>query len=194
MLTWLKVTLLPVIASGLIRLLGRTMSLRTEGNEPAEALSRHGQRFIFAFWHAHQLMMPLAYRGSAARRLYILISQHRDGELIQQAASRFGFQSVRGSSTRGGVAAFRELVRLGKSGVDFVVTPDGPRGPRQVAKIGVVQLAKSTGLPIVPVTFGCSKKKCSRAGIASWFRIHSAEACFFGGRPFGSHPTPGPLS
>jgi hypothetical protein len=57
------------------------------------------------------------------------------------------------------VAALRQLIELGQSGVDLVVTPDGPKGPRQVVQIGVIHLAKATGLPIVPLTFSCSKKK-----------------------------------
>jgi lysophospholipid acyltransferase (LPLAT)-like uncharacterized protein len=109
-------------------------------------------------------MMPLAYRGQEA---HILISRHRDGELIQRIVARFGFQAIRGSSTRGGALALRQLIRLGRSGVDLVVTPDGPKGPRQVVQPGVIQLARATGLPIVPLTFSCSKKKSLGAGIAS---------------------------
>jgi len=80
--------------------------------------------------------------------------------------SRFGFRSVRGSTTRGGVAALRALIRLGRSGSDLVITPDGPKGPRQIAQLGAVQLAQATGLPIVPLTFSCSKKV-----FASWDRF-----------------------
>lgn len=178
MLTWLKLTVLPPIGAWLIRALGRTMRIQTEGAEQVDMLYRQGQRLIIAFWHGRQLMMPLAYRGTGA---HILISQHQDGELIHRIVSRFGFRSVRGSTTRGGAAALRELIRLGRSGSDLVITPDGPRGPRQVAQLGVVQLAKATGLPIVPLTFSCSKKNSWRAGIAFCCRIRSAGACFAGG-------------
>jgi lysophospholipid acyltransferase (LPLAT)-like uncharacterized protein len=115
----------------------------------------------------------------------VLISQHQDGEIIARIISRFGHRAVRGSSTRGGALALRELIRLGRSGADLVVTPDGPKGPRQVAKLGVVQLAKATGLPIVPLAFGCSKKNFSRAGIGSWSRIHGPEVSICGGGPSG---------
>ena len=120
-----------------------------------DALYQTGKRVIIAFWHARQLMMPLTYRGAQA---HILISQHQDGEIIARIVERFGFKAIRGSSTRGGVEALREMIRLGRSGVDLVVTPDGPKGPAQVAKMGVIQLARASGLPIVPLTFGCSKK------------------------------------
>jgi lysophospholipid acyltransferase (LPLAT)-like uncharacterized protein len=165
MLNWLKRILLPPIGAGVIRLLGRTMTMARRGEEQVDALYRQGQHIILAFWHAQQLMIPLGYRGLGA---HVLISQHRDGEVIARIIARFGHRSVRGSSTRGGAGALRELIRIGRSGADLAVTPDGPKGPRQVAKLGVIQLAKTTGLPIVPLAFGCSKKKSLRAGTASW--------------------------
>jgi hypothetical protein len=103
-------------------------------------------------------MIPMAYRGP---EVYALISQHQDGELIHRIVARLGVGSVRGSTTRGGASALRRLIRLGRRGGDLAITPDGPRGPRHHAQIGVIQLAKATGLPIVPVTFSCSKKKSS---------------------------------
>jgi hypothetical protein len=74
---------------------------------------------------------------------------------------------------------------VGRSGVDLVVTPDGPKGPAQVAKMGVIQLARASGLPIVPLTFGCSKKNTSRAGIDSWFRTLAHVVCISGELPSG---------
>jgi lysophospholipid acyltransferase (LPLAT)-like uncharacterized protein len=158
------------------------MRIRTKGGEQVDALYREGHRLIIAFWHGRQLMMPLTYRGTEA---HILISQHRDGELIHRIVSRFGFRSVRGSTTRGGATALRDLIRLGRSGVDLVITPDGPKGPRHVAQPGVVQLAQATGLPIVPLTFSCSKKNSSRVGIGSCSRTRSAAASFIGAIPSG---------
>lgn len=178
MLNWLKLALLPPIGSGLIRLLGQVIRIRTKGGDRVDELYRQGRRIIIAFWHGRQLMMPLAYRGAEA---HILISQHRDGELIHRIVSRFGLHSVRGSTTRGGVAALRRLIELGRSGADLVVTPDGPKGPRQVVQIGVIQLAKATGLPIVPLTFSCSKKKSLRVGTALWSRIRWDKGCSYGG-------------
>ena len=179
---WLKLTVLPPIGAGIIRWLGRSMRIETRGQEVVDALYRQGKHAIIAFWHERQLMMPLTYRGSLA---HILISQHRDGEIIARIVARFGFRSVRGSSTRGGLEALRNLIRLGRSGVDLVVTPDGPKGPRRIAKMGVVQLAKASGLPIVPLAFSCSKKNSSRAGIVSWSHIHSPAAFFSGALPCG---------
>jgi lysophospholipid acyltransferase (LPLAT)-like uncharacterized protein len=183
----LKVALVPPVGYHVIRLLSRTMRLRCEGMEHVDRLLGQGRRMIIAFWHAQQLMMPLAHRGFEA---HVLISQHRDGELIRRIAARFGLQAVRGSSTRGGAEAFRELIRIGRAGGNLVVTPDGPKGPRQIAKVGVVQLARVTGLPIVPMAFGCSKKNSSRAGIVSSCRIRFRGAFFYWGRRWPFRPTP----
>jgi len=182
MLNWLLLTVLPRFGAGVIRLLGRTMRIRTVGADRVDDLHRRGQPIILAFWHAQQLMIPLGYRGAGT---YVLVSRHRDGEVIARIIARFGYQSVRGSSTRGGAGALRELIRLGRSGADLVVTPDGPKGPRQVAKPGVIQLARATGLPIVPLAFSCSKKNSSRAGTGSWSRIRSAVACSTGANRSG---------
>jgi lysophospholipid acyltransferase (LPLAT)-like uncharacterized protein len=187
LLTWLKLNVLPLVGAWLIRLLGRTLRIRYQGAEVLEDLGRRDQRAIFAFWHGRQLMMPVAYRGPGA---YILISRHRDGELIHRIVSRLGFRSVRGSSTRGGAAALHHLIKLGRDRADLVVTPDGPKGPRGVAQPGVVHLAKATGLPIVPVTFSSSKKKSSRVGIGFWSRTRSAGRCSSSGNRSGWLKTP----
>jgi lysophospholipid acyltransferase (LPLAT)-like uncharacterized protein len=175
--TWLKLTVVPVIGAGIIRLLGKVLRITTRGEEIVDGLYRQGDRIIIAFWHGRQLMMPLAYRGQEA---HILISQHRDGELIQRIVRRFGFRAVRGSSTRGGTQALRQLIKLAGAGKDLVVTPDGPKGPREVVQMGVIQLARMTGLPIIPLTFGCSKKNTSPVGIASWCPIPLAAESLFG--------------
>jgi lysophospholipid acyltransferase (LPLAT)-like uncharacterized protein len=132
-------------------------------------------------------MLPLAYRGQAVN---ILISRHRDGELIHRVMARFGYKAVRGSTTRGGGVAFRRMVALGRSGEDLAITPDGPRGPRQVVKDGVIHLAKATGLPIIPVTFSCSKKKSLQAGTDSRCRIRSDAGSIGAVNRFGYRSTP----
>lgn len=179
---WLKLAVIPPVAAWLIRVFGVILRLETRGGEIVDGLYREGKHVIIAFWHGRQLIMPLAYRGSEA---HILISQHRDGELINQIVTRFGLRSVRGSTTRGGVQALRQMIRLGRSGVDLAVTPDGPKGPREVVQLGVIQLAKVTGLPIVPLTFGCGKKKSSAVGTGSWSRTRQEGGCSSGAPPFG---------
>ncbi|MEQ1562375.1 MAG: DUF374 domain-containing protein, partial [Nitrospiraceae bacterium] len=185
--TWVKLSLLPPVGASIIRGLTGSMRMESQGHEQVDALYREGRHIILAFWHAQQLMVPIGYRGTGAN---VLISQHQDGEIIARIISRFGHRAVRGSSTRGGALALRELIRLGRSGADLVVTPDGPKGPRQVAKLGVVQLAKATGLPIVPLAFSCSKKNSSGAGIGSWSHSPGLGVFTCGAPPSGCRETP----
>ncbi len=180
---WVKFSLLPPLGALVIRGIKGSMRLEQRGFEPVDALYREKRSIILAFWHAQQLMIPFGYRGPGS---HVLISQHGDGEIIARIIARFGHEAVRGSSTRGGAGALRSLIKLGRSGKDVVVTPDGPKGPRQVAKLGVIQLAKATGLPIVPLGFACSKKNSSRVGIASWCRTHFPAESFSGALRSGS--------
>jgi lysophospholipid acyltransferase (LPLAT)-like uncharacterized protein len=161
---WIKLHVLPPVAAAILRTIALSMRVEQRGTEPVDAMYREGRSIILAFWHAQQLMIPFGYRGPGS---HVLISQHGDGEIIARIIARFGHEAVRGSSTRGGAAALRALIKLGRSGKDVVVTPDGPTGPRHVAKLGTIQLAKATGLPIVPLGFSCSKKKLA----SSWDRF-----------------------
>lgn len=161
---WVLFRVLPVVGARCIRFLGKRLHLETRGTEHVDTLYREGRNAIFACWHGRQLMMPYGYRG---KDVYVLVSSHRDGEIIYQILRRFGYHAVRGSTTRGGQQAFRKLVQIGRAGADIVITPDGPRGPCCRVQMGVIQLAKMTGLPIVPWTFACSHKHV----FGSWDRF-----------------------
>ncbi len=108
-----------------------------------------GQK-IYVFWHEY-LLLPIHMRGHC--HFSMLISRHRDAELLARAARHLGFSCVRGSTNRGGVAALRELVRKGRN-MNLVITPDGPRGPRRVMAQGAVYLASRLNLPLVAMGFG----------------------------------------
>jgi lysophospholipid acyltransferase (LPLAT)-like uncharacterized protein len=153
-----------LLGASLVRLLRATVRLRHQGDGEMRRLEREGGPFIVAFWHRHLLLMPYCYRRG---KIAILISRHRDGELIARTMERFGFTATRGSSTRGGAAALRELLRRVAAGWDLGFTPDGPRGPAGVVKPGVVQAAAIAGVPIQPVALGASR--CRR--LASWDRF-----------------------
>jgi hypothetical protein len=120
-------------------------------------------RFLYAFWH-ETLLLPAFQYGRTPTK--VLISEHADGELIAQACRHLGLGVVRGSTTRGGAKAVREILKLGGK-KHLVVTPDGPRGPRRQFQPGAVFLASRTGLPIVPVGF--AYHRCWRA--RSWDRF-----------------------
>ncbi len=92
----------------------------------------------------------------------------------------FGFGSIRGSSTRGGLRAVRHLLKVAHQGQDLVMTPDGPRGPACRVQAGVIYLAKVTGFPIVPLTFACSKKKSFQVGMDFRFLTLAGKGYMFG--------------
>jgi hypothetical protein len=145
--------LVPWLGSGLLRLLTRTTRRRDVGREYPEALLARGERAIAAFWHGRLLLMPFVFLPHVAS---VLISQHRDGELIARTAERLGYPVVRGSATRGGVRAFREMLEILAGGGHVAITPDGPRGPARRVKPGVIELSRLSGMPILPVAFGAS--------------------------------------
>lgn len=142
------------LAAGLISGLRATLHLSFVDIEKYEAVL--GTPHILAFWHRHLLLMTYASRHP---RTSALISSHGDGELISRAIGHLGYPSVRGSSTRGGAAAFKEMARELRDGGNLAITPDGPRGPACVAKPGVVQAAALADAPIVPISFAARKKK-----------------------------------
>ncbi len=109
-------------------------------------------RKIYIFWHEY-ILLPLHMRGYAD--LAMLLSRHRDADILLEVARHMGFHCVRGSSFAGGAAALRELERKAQS-MHLAITPDGPRGPRRVLAQGPVYLSSKLGLPIVAMGFGYS--------------------------------------
>jgi hypothetical protein len=106
---------------------------------------------IYVLWHGRLLPLSYLHRGNG---IMSLISRSADGEYIARIVERWGYLTARGSSSRGGSAALRELVKAARAGRSIAVTPDGPRGPRQKLKPGVLTAAQLSGLPLVPVGGG----------------------------------------
>lgn len=163
LLKQLQVVVFGSLAAGVIRLL--YASIRWEYVYPP-GFAKNPQG-IWAFWHGRMLMLPRMYRRMGWRPLYMLISQHGDGRLIAFAIKLLGIESVAGSSSRRGVAATLELMRRLEEGAAVGITPDGPKGPRQVCKKGVVTLAQQAGLPVIPISYSVE----SRWVIPSWDRM-----------------------
>ena len=148
------------IASLLMRGLHATLRMR---HVHAEHLVGTPQSLI-AFWHCHLLLMLHSkWHGRAT----VMISQSKDGEYIARVFDWYGVESVRGSSTRGGAAALREIIREARAGKNIVFTPDGPKGPPRVVKEGMIMAARATGLPVVPIAFAAKKKSCCGRGTGS---------------------------
>ncbi|MBD1401011.1 lysophospholipid acyltransferase family protein [Pelovirga terrestris] len=150
----LFIAIVPWLGAKLIRFVAFTQRSEVCGEDTVQEFWQHGKHVILCAWHDQLLMMVTIYQGPGAK---ILISRSRDGELIARTVSYFGQGSVRGSSSRGGREAFREMLKFAELPVDLAVTPDGPKGPRRQIKDGVLQLARISGRPVVPLNYVCSR-------------------------------------
>ncbi len=158
------------LAASYVRLMRTTGRWRTEGGDhPAHYLTE-GKPFIVAFWHQRLLMMPYTWRSVGGDRPFnMLISSHRDGEIISRTIARFDIKTIAGSTGKGkgGAAALRQILKALKAGEVVGMTPDGPRGPRMRASDGIIQAARMAGVPIFPLTYSASNRKV----IQSWDRF-----------------------
>jgi len=166
----------PRLGWGVINLIHASQRIDYLGLDHVHRWLREDRRIIISFWHDQLLLMVKGYQharrtcpggdvsGKGAR---ILISSSKDGELIARTMRLFGQGTVRGSSSRGGSRALKEMIRLMREPVDLVFTPDGPRGPRHEVKPGVVQLAKISKRPVIPMAYAASKGH----RFASWDRF-----------------------
>ncbi len=116
---------------------------------------------IVAFWHGRMFVLPFVFERYA-KKVSILISRHRDGEFVAKLVERLGFKTVRGSTGKGkgGEKAFLKMVKVLSKGEVVAITPDGPKGPAEKVKKGIVRLSMKTGVPIYPISF--SAKPCYR--------------------------------
>ena len=156
--------LVPPLLRVLLRLLQATLRVEFVDAAALQDAWARGERVIIAFWHNRLLMLPLVAAGAP---LCIMVSQHRDGEIAANLLGAWGITTVRGSATRGGVGGFLRLVHAYRHGQSLAVLPDGPRGPRYVAKPGAVHLAKALGGPIFPMACAASRV----AHLKSWDRL-----------------------
>jgi lysophospholipid acyltransferase (LPLAT)-like uncharacterized protein len=140
-----------LLAAKIIRRWMSTLDYRGYFYEPGlDPVEGTGGPRIYIFWHEH-ILFPLYLRGR--NHLSMLLSQHRDADILAQIAFLLGFGTVRGSSYRGGTAALLQLMREAQHH-HLTLTPDGPRGPRRKMAPGPLYLASKLGLPVVPLGFG----------------------------------------
>ncbi|MEW6364768.1 MAG: lysophospholipid acyltransferase family protein [Acidobacteriota bacterium] len=144
-----------LLASSLIRVLGRTWRCQVIGREHYERLIADRTPFIIAVWHDNIMAPIFWHRGEGIKPM---VSHHLDGEMIARTLSRLGYRPIRGSSTRGGSEAFAEMVGELSNGHPCSVMPDGPRGPRHVFKPGTILIAGRAGASLLPLTFDAAPK------------------------------------
>jgi lysophospholipid acyltransferase (LPLAT)-like uncharacterized protein len=143
------------------------LTLRVEMRDAAGVHDQSGPRpVVFALWHNRLLFIPDCFPAAVRRSTSALISASRDGGYATAIVGYFGLSVVRGSSSRGGRQAVRELLRELRRGQSVVLTVDGPRGPRYEVQHGVVQLARLAGVPVVPLALNARR----RWELKSWDR------------------------
>jgi lysophospholipid acyltransferase (LPLAT)-like uncharacterized protein len=135
--------------AAVLRALAATWRITIHGRTPArDRVARGEGAIVLCLWHGQMLPLLCAHRGEPAT---VLVSEHRDGEIIAQILKTFGFSAARGSTSRGGSRALLELVQLARAGHDLAITPDGPRGPRRQMAPGVLLISQRTGAKIIPL-------------------------------------------
>lgn len=157
-----------------IRLVAATSRTTFVGRAHADKLLSGDKGFILAFWHS-RLLMGAIMRKEADRPVHMLISTHRDGELIAAAVRGFGVEMIKGSAhdpkkpekNKSGAPAVAAMAAALKSGAVVGMTPDGPRGPAEIAKVGAVRLAAMTGAPILPAGYAATRAR----RLSTWDRF-----------------------
>ena len=145
--------------------LGKLTRFETEGIEYLEEIEAAGKQPVLVFWHDRILLATYYFRN---RNIIVLSSKSFDAEYTARIIKRFGFGTVKGSSTRGGRAAMVEMIKTIKTlGLPAGFTIDGPRGPRYKVKPGPLLVAKKTGNPIVPFIVEAT----SFWSLGSWDRL-----------------------
>lgn len=168
-----KDPLAPIIAGHLLglymRLVFATSRKQYITPENLRQFMASGQNVIMAGWHNRVFLTPMGYRAQKApgRTFRPIASASKDGAIAAHAMAHLGSPCVRGSTSRGGAAALRQLVKAVRAGHDLGFTPDGPRGPLHHVHDGVIVCAKMSGAPIVPISYAAARKK----RLGSWDRF-----------------------
>ncbi|MDX2234195.1 MAG: lysophospholipid acyltransferase family protein [Hyphomonadaceae bacterium] len=157
--------LLGLLLGAWMRLVERTTRWEFGGLPVAEALRQAGGPVVLVFWHGRLMQAHAGWQAhSGGKPTTMLISQSREGEVIAIATHTLGVDTIRGSTAKagkdkGGTEAMRAMMRRLKQGGAVAITPDGPKGPRMRAEMGVVQLARLSGAPVVGLAWSTSGRR-----------------------------------
>lgn len=155
--TWLGQWMIALLVGGYILLLRLTCKFHYENKSVVDTLEEQNKPFIIAIWHGRLLLMPYLFPKKIKARA--VISDHSDGRIVKFAAKLFGYATIVGSSTKGGVRAFKEMIITIKEGESLFITPDGPKGPRGTFQAGAAEAARMTGAPLIAASISCNPSK-----------------------------------
>ena len=173
-----------------IRLVHVTTRWRFVGKEHFETAIAEGNGVILVFWHGRLLMAPMV-RAETEKPVYMLISAHRDGQIIADAVSPFGINFIRGSAAnrkkpgknKSGAPAIVQMIAALNDGGIVGFTPDGPRGPGEKVQAGVIKLAQKANAPIVPAAYATSRGKHMRSWDRFWLAAPFSKGVYAVGEP-----------
>ena len=154
---------------------------------------RNNQSAILAFWHSRIMMVPLMTKSykkiNQNYRFYALTSRHGDGQYVRNVLRKLYVNNIYGSSVRGrqgrgiNLSSFKKIFTVLKSNNAFVITPDGPKGPKQKINGQLVNIASNTGVPIIPYSCSISKYKKLRTWDEFIFPLPFSKICYHFGEP-----------
>lgn len=170
------------LAAIYIRLVFFTCKWKVLGREIPESYLKAKKPFIVCFWHGRLGMLACAWVWKDYP-FRMLLSTHRDGQLIGRTVGHFGITSIAGSTQRGGTQALRELIKALHRGDTIGITPDGPRGPSQVASLGVITLAKLAQADMIPISFSTSRNYHLQTWDQFHFPLPFGRGAFLWGNP-----------
>lgn len=166
-----------------IRFVYHTTRWQTVGRkEHFEQWVDTGKPFIYALWHG-RLLMPANF-ASRARDVRVVISSHGDGVAISKVIEHLKVGTIHGSSSKGGVSAMRNALKVLEEGGVVSVTPDGPRGPRMRMGGNIIQMAQKSGVPIIPIAWATSRCKILNSWDHFMLPLPFARGVFIFGEPF----------
>ena len=151
------------LASAYLKLVYSTSRIELIGRNKIEIFLNKKESFIYSFWHDQLLFCPLTWQSTEI--IKVLISKHRDGDIITKVIDKFGFKAIRGSThkptktkNKGSLVSARQVIKSLQNGVSIGIAPDGPKGPRHEVSDGIIQISKLSHKSILPVAIGFQKK------------------------------------
>ncbi len=180
--------LLSLLGALVIRFLGATWRVEWRGVEHLERARELSEQVVFCFWHGRLLVLSYTHRS---RDIQVLASEHPDGDLMGRTIRWLGFGHLKGSSTRGGARALRDLTRVLREGFDIGLTVDGPRGPRGSVQQGAIELSRMTGSAVIPLSNSSRPRKLFRSWDRFQLPLPFARVVVSYGEPFVVPPDAG---
>ena len=155
--------LISLLGSLYVLFVYKTSTINLENRKNIDSLFKKNESFIYAFWHDQLLICPLTWQSEF--EIKVLISKHRDGDIIARLISKLGFKAIRGSThksgktkNKGGLTSARQMIKSLKNGISIGISPDGPKGPRHKVSDGILSISRLSNSSILPVGIGFKKK------------------------------------